>query len=414
MRRIVCAIALILTGCVNAPRPTAQLWHTLSGRQEQALLRLVDAWNAARPDVYIIPRRRDPNAQHTAVLDAGKTGALPELMVVTPQQAVAYQRLQLLRPLDGYAYSAAPEVGFKPNDLADFFPFVLSAGKDAQGQLLGLPLGGEVRILLVNTGWLDARGLLQPASLELLTKICEEAAKPENGLPCLGAVADNALMQEWPAAHGARIIDADGAARLNAPEVRAAIDQLLRQPTLIGASDTQLRAEFVQERLLLLLDWSGNLRTLDQQARERADFQWEVMPLPGAGDAPTAIQRAPLLVMPRTSAERERRAWAFVRWLFAQEQTAQWAMLTDELPARVSAVGSIDAARVPAGYLKLLTAVAPRAQAEPLTLTWPCARDALDGGAQRLFVFGLDPLTTTLDALQTGVSAALQGECALR
>ncbi len=410
-RAVFLALVLSLAACAPATRATLVMWHSLDGPRERALLRLIDEWNASNTaGAFVVPERRANVAQHAAVLRALGDGRMPGLILASPQQAAAYQQREALVALD--AFVDGPE-GFKPNDKADLFPFVQHAGRTPQGAWIGLPLGGEARVMLANKQWLDERSLLVPESWDVFDKVCERAGDPSESVACFGSVADDAWLQEWLIAHGTRATGSSGALQLGSGEVRNALQPVdaLRQRglALSAISDVQLREEFAFGRMVFAFDWSRNLQQLDALAVTRGGFEWSLAPLPTVGGVPASLQRAPLLVIPKSSAIVEKRAWSFVRWLLDTKQTAQWAMDTGELPARISSLSLIDGDRVPNGFLTLVQRIGAHTQSEPLIASWPCARDAMADSARE--IFATVDLTATLGAAQAAASEQFASEC---
>ncbi len=414
LRAAILALALSLAACAPATRATLVLWHSLDGPRERALLRLIDEWNAGNTSgAFVVPERRANAAQHVAVLRAIGEGRMPGLILASPQQAAAYQQREALVALD--AFVDGPE-GFKPNDKADLFPFVQQAGRTPQGAWIGVPLGGEARVMLANKQWLDERNLLVPETWEVFDKVCERAGDPAESVACFGSVADDAWLQEWLIAHGTRVTGSSGALQLSSGEVRNALQPVdaLRQRglALSAISDVQLREEFAFGRMVFAFDWSRNLRQLDALAVARGGFEWSLAPLPTVGGVPASLQRAPLLVIPKTSAIVEQRAWSFVRWMLDTKQTAQWAMDTGELPARISSLSLIDGERVPNGFLTLVQRIGAHTQAEPLIASWPCARDAMADSARE--IFATTDLTATLSEAQSVAGEQFASDCPVR
>jgi ABC-type glycerol-3-phosphate transport system substrate-binding protein len=406
--------ALTLSGCAIGPRPTLTLWHSLSGPQEQALLRLIDSYNAANPNGdWIIPERQVPGQLVSTAETVIGTRFGPALMLVSPQQAIALFTANRLTALDARIDSDA---GFKPNERADLFPFVLSAGKTADGKTIGIPLGGNARLLLVNKTWLDeVPGRQPPADWAQFDTQCAALLQPGASLTCLITADSGVSLQEWLLSHSARVTRVTGESLLDAPEAVAALTRL-NELRLNGAaagavSESQLHAEFASGRYAYALDWSGDLRELAALS-DATRLAWDVAAIPSNNNIPASIQRAPLLVIPQIGESQAGRSWRFIRWLLEPAQTARWSMETGELPARASAINEIDAARVPAGFLAVLQRVAPRTQAEPLLTTWPCIADTLDVTIRQLI--DAPSLTETLGVAHATLVARQSAECPVR
>ncbi len=417
--RLLAALTLLLTSCSFANRHTLVLWHSLDGARERALLTLIDQWNASgSTGVHVIAERRDSQAQHSAmldVIDAAPAVRMPDLVLATPQQAAVYHQRDALQRLEGRLDGAD---GFKPNDRADIFPFVLNAGKTPAGELIGVPQGGNARVMLVNKRWLDSQGLLVPENWDQFERVCERVPELAPELQCIGMVADDVLLQEWLLAHGTRPLALDGSAQLGSGEVESVLAPLLAKrqinQAVLAVSEAQMRDAFAGGQLVFAFDWSAELRSIDKLSRDNNSADWVVAPLPTVSGVSASLQRAPLWVLPKPtgSAGNSQLAWRFLRWMLEQDQTAYWATATGELPARISSIGRLDSDRLPRGFLTVVQQVASRTQAEPLVAVWPCAREALGDIAQALL--NTESVTATLAAGQIQLSAQLAGECPVR
>lgn len=402
------------TGCVQQ-RPALVLWHSLQGPHERALLTLIDRWNAVNLDhAVIIPERRDAGTQHAAVLAALESSsgtALPDLLLTPPQQASLYNSREALVALDSLI--DGPE-GFKDNDRVDLFPFVLAAGRDAQGATIGLPLGGAARVMVVNRTWLEEQDQLLPESWLALTRVCERATARSQG--CFITQADDAALQEWLLAHGTRVTGANGTPQLDSGEVLNALAPLndfhIAGQYLSAVSSAQALDEFAAGHAVILFEWSDALSAIDRAARDHAPLEFDVAPIPSIANSPAAIQRAPLFVLPKHAGSDGALAWRFLRWALESAQTADYAMDTSDLPARISVLNDLDATRLPRGYLQLVKNVAGHTLPEPLVSAWPCARDAL-AAANADLAAGL-PLIETLTRAQEATKAALTADCPVR
>jgi ABC-type glycerol-3-phosphate transport system substrate-binding protein len=409
------SLVLVLTSCTSLSRQTLIVWHSLRGGPARALETLIDQWNA-RGNAYVVAEYRESGSQHAALLDAIEADARrPDLVLASAQQTAIYQQRGALLPLDRFI--DGPE-GFKPNDKADLFPFVLNAGKTPAGEVIALPMGGDARVMYVNKAWLDDQRLTIPETWEQFDAVCDSVSERTVDLPCLGTVADDVVLQEWLLAHGLRVLSLSGSAQLTAPEVEAVLLPLLNRrgadQLVLGVSEQQIRDAFAAGQLVFVFDWSSGLGRVDERSRLNDNTNWVVAPLPATAGVPSSIQRANYWVIPKQPADDSAHphAWRFLRWLYEQEQTAQWSLDTNELPVRVSAISRLDADRLPRGFLSVVQQIGARTQGEPLLETWPCARDTLATTAIELL--NTDVYTEVLRRGQLALEAVLYTDCPAR
>ncbi len=419
---ILMALCLALAGCAPAaPRPVLVLWHALDGLRERALLKLVDQWNSTNPaGVVIVPEHRTPADLHADMQAGIRTGTLPALALVSPAQAALYEQLNGLTQLDGFADSA--DIGWTTNDRADLYPFMLTAGRTPQGRLIGVPMGGSARFMIVNHDWLgnmNQQGV--PADWAQFDKNCNSATDRFAGTLCFGIILNRVLFEEWTAAKGAPVYSAQTqslqiASAATASAIEALVTYLqsgiaYRVPTAQRAID-----DFAAARVLLASDWSYRLGIYAGAIPERANFKFEISALPAnAGEKPVSMFTAPLWVLPRGSTDRARAGWQFIKWITDAAQTAQWAKETNELPARASVINllNLDLAQpLDAGRAALLQQIAPNATASPLYAGWPCVQDELQNALRQ--IFDNQSITETLTLTQARAQDALKMDCSNR
>jgi ABC-type glycerol-3-phosphate transport system substrate-binding protein len=272
--------------------------------------------------------------------------------------------------------------------------------------------------MYVNKAWLDDQRLTIPETWEQFEAVCENVLERTLDLPCLGTVADDIVLQEWLISHGLRVLSLNGAGQLDAPEVDAVLTPLLsRRQTnqlVLGVSNQQIRDTFAAGQLVFAFDWSSGLARVDERSRVNDNTNWVVAPLPASAGVPSSLQRAQFWVMPKQPSDESAHphAWRFLRWLFEQDQTAQWSIDTGELPARVSAISQLDSDRLPRGFLTIVQQIGARTQGEPLLPTWPCARETLATTAIELL--NTDVYTEALRRGQVKLNAALGTDCPVR
>ncbi len=409
------ALCVLLAACsVLQPRRVLIAWHALDGSQERAFLDLVDRWNRANSaGAFIVPERYSPDALHRAML----SGPRPALALVEPAQAALYAQRDLLVTLNRFAEDDDPAIGWQADDRADLFPFVFQAGLRPGGQLIGLPFGGDIGLILANRALLEEAQM--PQTWEAFDALCDKATDQLLGTFCFGFdLNDGRALEDWLRAHGAPIYDPSTRQPiLTSAGVGAAIASLAKYLDTGQAYRTSTAArsqdDFAAGRALFLFANSRDLPAIQRLVSERGNFSLDLGTLPAPADRPAALLSAPLWVIPKGAPQDAREAWLFIRWLLATEQTAEWAMRTNALPARVSALAStpldtqqpLDALRV-----KLISQVAPRAQALPLLAGWPCVHDKLVVAVRQIIELG-QPAAAALATAQADAQRFADAPC---
>jgi len=409
------ALSVLLAACgFVQTRRVLVAWHALNGAQAQAFLNLVDRWNRTNPgSAFIVPERHRPDALHRAML----SGPRPGLALVAPAQAALYAQRDLLTALNRFADSDDPAIGWQAADRADLFSFVLQAGVRPDGQLIGIPFGGDVGVVLANRALMgDAE---MPKTWDEFSRLCSEAANSLAGTFCFGFdLNDGRLLEGWVLGWGALIYNPlTGQPAIATSEVSGAIASLMNyldaEQAYRSSSAARGWGDFAAGRTLFLFANSRDLANVQKLVNEGEGFALDLSPLPAPADRPAGLLDAPLWVIPKGVPQDERAAWLFVRWLLEAEQTAAWATQTDALPARVSALNSmaldtqqpLDALRV-----KLISQIAPRAQAMPLLAGWPCVQQELVIAVRQIVELGR-PAADALTLAQANAQRLAEAAC---
>lgn len=415
---------LVLTSCASVqPRRVIVAWHTLSGVRERAFLRLVDRWNQTNRDgIVIVPERREPVAQHRALLAGATTGILPDLALVQPAEAALYAQRGLLAVLDFFISGDDPTMAWDAADRADLFPFVQQAGRTPQGQLVGVPFGGVLHVLLVNRDWMSSLGQAEmPSDWETFSKLCDGATDRIAATACFSFDPNAPLaIEDWLYAYGAPVYDpVTRQLRIASPEAASAIEALLGYlqsgRAYLAISPERSRDDFVVARMLLVSVSTDQLDDVARTVRDRANFGLDAGTFPSVTNAPVASIRAPLWAVLKRTTDRERAAWKFINWLLATEQTAQWAIETAEIPARISTLAVMGLSpEQPLDALRMgvLRRVAPVARPAPLLSGWPCVQSELSNAMRQVIEGRM--LEETLLLAQTRAQELLDADCTLR
>lgn len=432
------AVALLMTAACSQRRSTVLVaWHVLDGVREQALLRLIDRYNATNTDGnFIVPEHKTLAAQHSALMTSRTGAALPALLLVQPMQAAIYHQQSLLAPLDRFI--ADPTTGWPATDTNDLFPFVLQAGRSAQGNVIGVPMGGRTRILFYNQDRLAQLGEAGANATHTFTwqsfaDVCSQVTDRARGNFCFSVPVDYQTLADWALSNGRPLVSADYS-QLQVSDARtiAAMSQILTY-LQSGQAYPSPSTEEAQQQLALgqstfAFGWTDEIPAYQEAIRNGENFTWNVAALPQASQEVTAAGNlaggavsfeAPLWVVPNSNDTQEAAAWAFMKWLLAEPQTAEWARTTGEMPARHSAAlqlaaqPSTDAnAAASAAFATAVSVTAPMAQPLPLVSGWRCAEESITTGLRE--IFENKPVTDTLKNVQISAQSQLVLDCTLR
>ena len=436
--KLVLIVALMLAGC-SASRTQGvvlPLWHSLQGPRLRVLLQLVDQWNQSNPDgIVVVPEYRPLATIHNELVNTttnnprGATrnrNQLPGLMLVSPMQAATYARENLLSTLDKFVSDDTS--GLTPQDIADFYPFVLNAGRSAQGNLIGIPMGGRVRMMLYNRDWLKSAGFDgPPTTWDQMSDMCNIAANATRGTLCFAVAEDHTTFEDWLLANGTRPVSSDGSLmQANVPGALDAINRLVQyleaRQVYRVINTSKIREDFSAGLTLFAFDWSDTLEQYQTDIKQRANFDWDATTLPGsdgAGQTADVMYESAVWVVPSQSSQttaadatgpnRELAGWKFVRWLLESPQTTTWARATGDIPARKSAALQLEETSARATVFEQ---VANSARAVPLLSGWGCVRNTMGTGVRGILDGRL--VTETLRTVQLTAQSELGFDCSLR
>lgn len=376
---------------------TVSLWHGLDGSQARLLAQLAAEFSLTNPWGVTVQARGWENlsALEQAVRSGQTGGGLPELALVLPEQALAWDEESLIAALNPYITN--PEFGFTQNDLNDF-PAGLWRQDEVDGRRLGLPAVRSTRLLFYNLGWARELGFenAPQTSDEFYEQACAanatfrlDADETNDGYG--GLVLDG---DPWTAYSWFRAFNGDVAVAREFDFVRdeneAALLFLsgLREDGCAWlATDLTSYHHLAARRALFI---SGSLsEIMAQDSAWRASGttdEWTVLPFPGL--TRTAVAYGPSFVLFESSPARQLAGWLFMRWALSAENQVRWVDDSGFLPVRVSALGMVTNATP---QWRAAADLVPQMGNYPQLAGWRVARRVLGDGFYTFFVLGLSP-----------------------
>lgn len=388
------AVLALLSG--PAPRPAAAqggrlalpFWHTRRGDQEKLLEALCAEYNAANPGVEVQPQYQGSYDDLLKKVRASiLSRSLPALSVAYESHVVEYAANQAVLPLDRLVKD--PRLGFSKAELADIPPVYVSSNRFPQygNQLLSFPFTKSTMVLYYNRTLLRQAGFRKPPATWEEFERQAAALTKRIGQPAYAFDVDPSTLNGLLHAHGGTPLTADGRqSRFDQPPMVRLLERLRRMMeartlrTIGGSEQAQV---FASQRCAFVFSTSAALAPVDELVQSR--FEWNVaLPPHAAGVKPVTILYGPNVCVFRSTPERERAAWQFIRWFVSPPVTARWSRETGYLPVRGAAV------RLPemqAYYRKNPRALnvyrmLPHARPEPNAVGWQEIRRYLSDAAR--------------------------------
>ena len=317
-------------------------WHTRRGSQETALKAICEDFETQHPEIDLQPEYQgsyeDLGKKVRASIQAKK---LPALTVAYESLVAEYMSNGVVRELDDLVKD--PELGFKPDELADIPEQYLETNRFAQfgGKLLSFPFTKSNLVLYYNRDLLKKAGFdAPPATWPEFEKQAAALSALTKG-PAWSWESDPSTLDGLIYSFGSPVLDKDGKTTLfNSPaavQMFTLLQRAARNKILAEDEGDEAEALFTaQRRAFIISTSSARKRTEDAIAGK---FDWDLaLPPHAEGVAPVTVMYGPNICIFKSTPETERAAWRFVKYFVSPEVTARWARETGYLPVRKSAV----------------------------------------------------------------------------
>jgi sn-glycerol 3-phosphate transport system substrate-binding protein len=340
---------MLVTALPAQAQEAVTLWHSMGGRNGEALNALVEEFNAANAGkIKVTAVFQGPYADALAkVKSAIQSRQLPELVQVNEIGSRLIYDLKITVPFGDIAKSA----GLDTNDLLKG----IAAYYTVDGKLLALPFNASAPMLYYNKTAFKEAGLdpeKPPRTLQELRAAAEKlVVKQGDRTTRYGfvAVIDGWLMEQF---YGRANLDfcnqGNGrnglatAVNWNVPAVREIVDwwgSIMRDGVGLsaGRQNNDGIAAFTSGRAAMLIFTSANMR--DMMRESKFDVGVAPYPSPKAGmDGQVLNGGAAIWVIKGQSAAKQNAAARFLAFLGSPGAQATWATRTGYIPVNARAV----------------------------------------------------------------------------
>jgi multiple sugar transport system substrate-binding protein/sn-glycerol 3-phosphate transport system substrate-binding protein len=278
---------------------------------------------------------------------------VPNLVVAYPHHAASYYLTDGLIDLNSLVES--PTWGFDTPDRGDFFPGIYSQDVFSifDGARLGFPVQRSTDVLYYNVDWLTEIGFDKPPTTpdEFKQMACtvKSPLDESNEDKKVGYLfyVDASRFSSWVFAFGGNVFDEDVSKftydnQLATQTVNFIIDMIQSGCALPVFNRGEVQSAFSEGRLLLMVDSSFHIPTIDKLVKENADFEWSVAPIPTSGEKPVQNVFGASMSIPASNPKAELAAWLFLKHFTAPEVQALWVMDSNYLPVRISAADNME------------------------------------------------------------------------
>jgi len=255
-------------------------------------------------------------------------------------QIPEFAQAGVLAPLDDWAKQS----DFNFSDIAP----ALLGNSYWKGRLYALPWQRSTTMMYYNIDAFKEAGLPEfspPATWDDVQRLGPKLTVRQGSQITRYAIEGN-FNQDWlfeglVYSYGGKVISDDGKRAVfnEAPAVRALTmlrDLSKKDRTLnVNPNFSQIIENFIAGRTAMIVHSSFALSLITTNAR----FRWSVAPIPAGPAGPVHNAGGGNFVLfAKTTPERQRAAWEFLKWMTSPANTAFYSMRSGYLPVRVSAV----------------------------------------------------------------------------
>lgn len=325
-----------------------QMWHAQKQQNEEALKAIVERFNSTNPHYEV---RLHNVGSYTDMFRMARAriqgGTLPDLCIAYESMVAEFMQASVVLPLDDYLNH--PDYGLSKADQDDIFPPFLQSNRYEEfgNQLLSFPFTKSLLMLYCNIDLLRSAGIERPP--ETWTEFVAQCrkVKAKTGGPAFAYSRDPSSFDAMVLSRGGKLATvADRRSGLDssqAIEALAMLDTLVREglATVIALGSDDDRSLFTKGKVAFILR-SSTTRSYMEKDLVNPDgtdkFQW-VMTCPPVGEGRpklTVLYGGNILIF-KSTPERQRGAWEFIKFFISPPITAEWSVKTGYLPVRRSA-----------------------------------------------------------------------------
>ncbi|MBI3913231.1 MAG: ABC transporter substrate-binding protein [Chloroflexi bacterium] len=339
---------------MRAPQPTAapsptrarielQLWHALGTADQNTLDALAQKFNATHPEIFITATNAGSYSDLLKRVPLASTfNPPPDLALLQPADIAAQLKTDAFIPLDDLLNDA--DIGLRTPDYADISPAFLDRYPQHGNRVYSLAFARQMQVMYYNADLLKSGGIAKPPETwDDFTKTCAAIAKPPDVFCWLTDInAFDFAAQVY--ARGGELVSADGkTVAFNGKTALDALnllkDHLTKGYAVPSKIAFQEPRDFAKGKLAFAFDTAAGL-LLYERTLKSADkpINWGIAlyPRANANTNRVALVYGEAFAIFKSSPEKARAAFAFVKWLMDAPQSAEWAKATGALPARES------------------------------------------------------------------------------
>ena len=388
------------------PRTVVSFWHTQSGPKQEALKKIVDAFNRSQDhwrveDQYV----GSYNTIFRKMVVNIRAHKPPALAVAYESMVAKYHEAGAVVDLDDYVTN--PEYGLSKESLADIYPAFIESNRFRHygNKLLSFPFTKSVLMMYYNRELLEKLGFAPPPKTwDEFVRMCRAVKDAGDGRRGYAISVDASTMDAMIYSFGGDVVNENDCRTLFDSAASRKVFDLMSLLTREGLGYMILgdsyndRDDIALGRTAFIIRSSTTAPILAKQVADlkkagQPHAEWDLDIIPhGDGCPPVTVMFGANICMLKTNPDVQRGAWEFVKFFTSTRVTAEWAMKSGYLPVRKSAldVPAIKAFLEEMPWARKPLDALPCATGEPTVDGWQDVRIYLDD-AQRLVLSGSEP-----------------------
>ncbi len=334
-------------GPVNATSAPAgqtvqlQFWHGQSQSQQAALNKLIDQFNAQYPGIKVTGTYQGTYGDlYKKVTTAIAAGSPPDLAIAYQNDVANYLTSNAVIPLDDLMKD--PQVGFTSADLQDIFPSYIDHYPQDGNKVYSIAFMRSMEVMYYNADMLRAAGFDKPPETwDDFMKICAVVSRPPNTY-CYEMNTDASRFANWVFSRGGNLISPDGKSvtfdQQPGLDTMNFINELFRKNyAIVIGKAFQDQTDFSLGKIAFTFGSTAGLPFYKQAVDQAGKVShWGIAPSPHTTPNPTVDLYGPSVTIFKTTPEKERAAFVFLKWMMDSGPNADWVRATYYFPARQS------------------------------------------------------------------------------
>jgi multiple sugar transport system substrate-binding protein len=333
------------TASTSAPTSGApvslQFWHGQSGPQEQALKGLIQQFEQSHPNIQVTEVFQGTYSQlYSKVTAAIAAGSPPDLAIAYQNDVANYIKADAVIPLDDLM--SDPQIGFTADDMKDIFPSFIDHYPQYGNKVYSIAFMRSMEVMYYNQDMLKAAGFDNPpASWDDFMKVCAAVSKPPDTY-CYEMNTDASRFANWVFSRGGDLLSSDG--KTVAFDSQAGLDTLTfiqtmfqKKYAIVIGKAFQDQTDFSLGKIAFTMGSTAGLPYYDKAIKQAGKVtNWSIAPDPHTTPNPVVDIYGPSVTIFKTTTDKERAAFTFLKWLMDKDPNATWVKATSYFPARQS------------------------------------------------------------------------------